>query len=311
MGGRTIKLFLLDGTPMGVIAAEVMNWTGKVYLSPRAQLPVLKSRDEARRSGVYMLVGPDPEGSGKTRVYVGESDNVIGRIQQHDRDESKDFYERTVLVISKDEQLTKAHARYLENRLISLASVNGTALLTNDTRGAIDVRLPESDRADMEAFLEYVQIVLPVLGIGFTQPQLSAASLVATIAATGAGDTASGVSPMFVLSAAGAVGRAREITGQFLLLAGSTARKQATNSWTAYRSTRDQLVADGKLVDSVDDPACYIVREDIAFNSPSAAAAVVAARNMNGRQAWRTDQGETYQQWYERRLTAVPVPVDD
>ena len=55
------RLFLVDGTPSGVITAEVMNWPGKAVASPRSRFADLVRREEATRTGVYIMVGPDPE----------------------------------------------------------------------------------------------------------------------------------------------------------------------------------------------------------------------------------------------------------
>ncbi len=76
MTGKSIRLFLVDGTPIGLLVAEVSNWTGKVLMAPRTRLADLAKRDEARTTGIYMLVGDDPETTGQTRVYVGEADSA-------------------------------------------------------------------------------------------------------------------------------------------------------------------------------------------------------------------------------------------
>ena len=65
---------------------------------------------------------PDPDSPAKDQVYVGEGDSVLARLTGHDTDESKDFWTKAVFVISKDQNLTKAHGRYLESRLIEMAS---------------------------------------------------------------------------------------------------------------------------------------------------------------------------------------------
>jgi hypothetical protein len=39
--GRTLKIFLVDGTPNGLLTAEVMNWTGHAITGPRTRLPEL------------------------------------------------------------------------------------------------------------------------------------------------------------------------------------------------------------------------------------------------------------------------------
>ncbi len=46
MLGKTIRLYLVEGVPSGIITAEIMNWTGKATVCPRSQLAELASRDE-------------------------------------------------------------------------------------------------------------------------------------------------------------------------------------------------------------------------------------------------------------------------
>jgi hypothetical protein len=299
MAGKTIRLFLVDGVSSGLMTLEVMNWTGKVLVLPRSQLAKAGSRSEARRTGVYMLVGPDPDAASRSMVYVGESDDVYQRLLQHDGDEDKDFATRLVLLVSKDENLTKAHGRYLEHRIIELTKASGRAKLVNGQAGS-PVNLPESDRADMDGFLEQMQLVLPVLGFDFTQPKIDASSIADS-------PESESVSPTFVLSEVGVMAKAREIDDEFVVLKGSTARKQGVNSWIAYKALRDQLVQEGKLVEETGDPDRYLVVDDIPFSSPSAAATVLLARTTNGRTHWKVENSEaTYQDWYTRRLNEAP-----
>jgi hypothetical protein len=281
MNGRTIRIYQADGVPSGVLTAENINWTGRLLVAPRSQLGQLADRPGARQTGVYLLVGADPETPGRDLVYVGEGDNVLARLLKHNKDEEKDFWTRTVLVSSKDENLTKSHVRYLESRLIALTKQANRARLTNETEPET-AALPESDKADMEFFLG-------VLGFTFTQQLLTAQG------------PAGGASPVFVMNPVGTFATAREVDGQFVVLKGSTARQQGVESWTSYRVLRDQLAAEGKLVAGRD--GLLVFTEDVPFSSPSAAAAVVYGGNQNGRVAWRrTDTGQTYQPWQEEKL---------
>ncbi len=122
MTGKTIRLYLADGVPSGILTAEIINWTGKVVVAPRSRLAELGKRDEAKRTGIYLLIGSDPESPSQDRVYIGEGDNVFTRIKKHDSDEAKDFFTRVILITSKDDNLTKSHVRYLESRLINLCN---------------------------------------------------------------------------------------------------------------------------------------------------------------------------------------------
>jgi hypothetical protein len=164
--GRSIRLYLVDGTPNGLITAEIVNWTGHVILAPRSRLADLLQRKEPLRTGVYFLFGPDPSDPAQTLLYVGESENVGKRLTQHNKDNEKSFWERVCIVTSKDQNITKGHGKYLESRLIDIAKKAGRAKLTNGTSPEYGW-LPEADLADMEFFLEQIRVILPVLGLDF------------------------------------------------------------------------------------------------------------------------------------------------
>ena len=259
MHGRPTRIHLVDGEPTGILTAEIINWTGKVIVAPRDKLDDVAGRDEVRRTGIYCLIGPDPDVAGREMVYLGEGDNVLTRLASHNKDESKEFWTRCVVVISKDQNLTKSHVRYLESRLIHMGHQAGRARITNGTAPSTPP-LPEPDIADMEFFLQQVQLMFPVLGFGFLQPkpQISNERHI---------EQSSNDSPLFELSVVGAQATAREVNGEFVVFQGSTARKNGSASWTSYRALRDQLIAEGVLSDS-DSPDFLVFSENVAFNSP-------------------------------------------
>jgi hypothetical protein len=286
MAGKSIKLFLVEGVSTGLITAEIGQWTGKATVVPRQRLDVYARRSDARRPGVYVLVGLDPERADRELVYIGEGEDVFERLREHvDR---KEFWTRAIVFTSSDEQLTKAHIRFLESRLVEIGRAAGRSTLENGNTPP-KPGLPEADVSDMELFLEHVQILLPVLGLQFTQP----------LAIRRAGAAAA---PVLELVAVGAHATAREIDGEFVVSVNSTARVDGVDSWSFGKVTRDQLVTEGVLRVSP-DPKLYVFTEDCPFTSPSLAAAVVCARNMNGRLAWRMPgNGKTYAEWQEERL---------
>ena len=111
---------------VAVRLGEVVNWTGKALSAPRSRLGQLIRREEAERTGIYVLIGPDPDRAAGLKAYVGEADRVGTRLRHHETDNDKDFFDRVVFVVSKDENLTKAHARFLESQLIQLTKQAGT-----------------------------------------------------------------------------------------------------------------------------------------------------------------------------------------
>jgi hypothetical protein len=158
-----LYLFLADGVSDGTIIAEIGNWNGKVLAAPRGKLRELLKRSEVSRTGIYVLTGPDPERLGGMVAYIGEADNVAARLRTHLRSGDNDFFTRLAVVVSSDDNLTKAHARFIESRLIRLARQAGAASLINGT-DPDSQRLPEADRADMEFFVEQLTLMPPIVG---------------------------------------------------------------------------------------------------------------------------------------------------
>ena len=302
--GRSIRLFLVDGTPNGLLTAEIMNWTGHVLTGPRSKLAELVQRPECGRTGIYFLVGPDTEDSLRTRVYIGESDDVAQRLKQHNRPEEqggKDFWERVCLVTSKDQNLTKAHVKYLESKLMGIAADVGRCILGNGTAHDYSA-LPESDRADMAYFLDQIRTVLPVLGFDFLRELIKPST---PAAAAPSAPVAKSPRFRFEIPRHGLVAFAQEIDGEFFVLKGSRTRDQWIGVPGGYQGQFQQLVTDGVLVSEGGE---YLVfSDDYAFSSPSAAAAMVSGRQANGRTSWVVDgSGQTYAAWQDQQLNAVP-----
>ncbi|MCY1392261.1 GIY-YIG catalytic domain protein [compost metagenome] len=301
--GRSLRLFLVDGMPNGLLTAEIMNWTGHVLTGPRSKLAELVQRPECARTGVYFLVGPDPDNSLRSKVYIGESDDVAKRLKQHNRPEDqggKDFWERVCLVTSKDQNLTKAHVKYLESLLIAIAGGLGRCKLINGTAHDYG-SLPESDRADMAFFLEQIRTVLPVLGFDFLRELAKPSSM-----ATPSVEASVNESPRFAMQIPKSKERAlaQEIDGEFFVLKGSRARAQwVGGAEHTYRPLFLQLVSDGVLV--TDGSEYLLFNDDYAFSSPSAAAAVVSGRSANGRISWVVeDSGQTYAAWQDAQVNS-------
>lgn len=298
--GKQVRLFLVDGTPGGLLTAEIMNWTGHVIAAPRSDVAELLKRSEARRTGIYILLGDDPETGGGMCAYIGEGDDISARLRQHARaaeQGGKDFWDRVIILTSKDANLTKAHARYLESRLIDLSTRAKRARLMNGTAPPT-IQLPEADVSDMEYFISQALIVLPVLGV-----TLLRSAGVVPLPRVDHPLHPIDASPIFsiALPKATIVARAREIDGEFTVLQGSGARP----TWVAKRvgtgGLPAKLMADGSIV--VDESGRATFSRDVAFGSPSAAGAVITGRACNGRTAWLSEStGETFGHWQSRGL---------
>ena len=273
MTSATIKLFLPLGDAKSLRTAEISNWTGKAVAAPRTELEDLLQREELDKSGVYILIGTDPS-SGLPFAYIGEAEVVRDRLKQH---KSREFWISAIVFVSKDENLTKAHIRYLEGRLISEAT--NAARFTLDNSQAGGSKLPESDREDMEVFLSRIRQLLPVLGSDILIP---------------VGQPAAKRQPggTLLCRVKDAVGRGHRTPDGFVILKGSTAvlrERQAAHKWPSSIAIRKKLIADGTLVQK---DGLYLFTRDVELSSPSAAAAVIQGGSANGLVEWKTKDGK-------------------
>jgi len=275
MTSATIKLFLPRGDAKSLRTAEISNWTGKAVAAPRTELDELISREELDKAGIYILVGNDPL-TNAPRAYIGEAEIVRDRLKQH---KAKEFWVSAIVFVSKDENLTKAHVRYLESRLLAeAAQVNRFTLEQNQSGGS---RLPESDREDMEVFLDRIRQLLPVLGSDILSPFVQA-----SVAKTQAGGV------LFCRSR-GAEAQGQRPPDGFVVLQGSTAvrtHRPSADTYPYVIAQRKQLIADGTLVSK---DGYLVFTKDVEFSSPSAAAATVQGGSANGLIAWKTKDGKT------------------
>ncbi|MEB3205206.1 MAG: GIY-YIG nuclease family protein, partial [Candidatus Sericytochromatia bacterium] len=144
--GKTIRVYLADGTATGIRHATLGNWSGQALLIPRTLYPKVRNWTELLKPGVYFLIGNELNDYYQKSVYIGESENIISRLDSHIS--SKPFWGEVVVFTNKDDYLTKAHVRYLESELIRTSRSSGRYAVENSTASNL-TRLPRSDQDEM------------------------------------------------------------------------------------------------------------------------------------------------------------------
>jgi hypothetical protein len=273
VASATIKLFLIHADARRLRTAEISNWNGKALAAPRTELDLLLEREELSKSGVYFLLGTNTD-TGNPHAYIGEAEELRARLKSH---RSKEFWISAIVFLSKDENLTKAHIRYLEGRLLGKAKLAARYTLENDKESG--AKLPESDIQDMEVFLEKIEQLLPVLGtdVLVSIPTKTAASPKAEVLT-------------FKVRDASATGQRTE--AGFVVFKDSTAMVEERQSAEQYHSfvlrLRQRLLDEGVLVQKGN---LYVFMKDYEFNSPSSAASAIAGGGTNGLRSWRYSDG--------------------
>lgn len=280
----TVKIFLVHGDPASVKTAEISNWTGKAVSGPRSQLELVLQREEAAKPGVYFLTGVNPE-TGRERVYIGEAENIRSRIKGH---LEREFWKTISFFVSKDENLTKAHIKYLEGQLIERAKAAGRYELENtNSSGSL---LPESDTADMDVFLARMEQLLPLLGQDFlkpiSKPEKKAVKL-----------------DLLYCAIKNVKARGKQTESGFVVLTDSEAvleERPSTQKYPYPAILRTQLLNEGVLEKRKDR---LVFKRDFEFSSPSAAASVIHGGHANGLREWRDPKGVPLKDKEEKELS--------
>lgn len=273
--GKSIELFLVNGTADSLTIAELSNWNGKAIKIPRIEVSSC-DRDDITQAGVYFLFCKEDDGSDS--VYIGEAENVKDRLVQHLRDyqseKEKYYWSTAVVFIGRD--LNKALIRYLENRFVEIARASKRYLiLTKNTyRNTV---MKESQVAVMEEFVDNVKILINALGY----------KVLESFAQMDSSTTLVDNELLYITS--GSVNATGKVTAEgFVVFAGATVNeKTSVKSLSAGMKKQRQKLFNSSKVENL------ITTEDILFSSSSAAADFILGYSVSGPRTWKTKEGKS------------------
>jgi len=255
------------------------NRTGPVLASSfnRTNYKQVLIQEEFNKTGVYLLVGSS-EGSGLPTIYIGEGDPVKDRLNQHYS--KKDFWDRAVFFVTKDNSLNKAHVQHLEARLMELAHAAKQCKVENSVQ-PLAPTLSQSQTADVESFLLDMLSIFPLLDLGVFEKT----------------ETICKPNELLYIEAKGIKATGYEDPKGFVVLNESQLVKDVVPSIHAYMtSLRKDLLEQGVI--SANGNA-FVFNQDYVFNSSSMAAGVIQGRTANGRKDWKNKEGKTLRQLQE------------
>lgn len=273
--GKSIELFLVNGTADSLIIAELSNWNGKAIKIPRIEVSSC-DREDITQAGVYFLFCKEDDGSDS--VYIGEAENVKDRLVQHLRDyqseKEKHYWNTAVIFIGRD--LNKALIRYLENRFVEIARTSKRYLvLTKNTyRNTV---MKESQVAVMEEFVDNVKILINALGYKVLEP----------FAQVDLSGTTFDDELLYITS--GSVNASGKVTAEgFVVFAGA-----AINEKTSIKSLSSGMQKQRQKLFDSDKVQNLVTIEDILFSSSSAAADFILGYSVSGPRTWKDKDGRS------------------
>lgn len=280
--GKSINLFLMDGTATGRMKCTLANWTGVAYKIPRTALDLCKERDDLKQSGIYFLFGTSDQ-TGNNVVYVGQAgarkngEGLLYRLQEHKRNPDKDYWTEAVVFTTSNNSFGPTEISYLENRFCGLALAANRDEVKNGndpTHGNI----MEEKESELEEFVDNARIVMGTLGHKVFEP------LVAEKAAADADVTVPNDEPILYFNRTNLKATGRRASDGFVVFKGSAVSPALQKS-----CPENVIKLRNRYKEKID--ANHILTEDILLTSPSAAAAFVGGSSLSGNELWKTADG--------------------
>jgi len=268
--GKTIQIYLPDGNPRSVKIVEITTSIAKGIFIPRSKLNNIEDRKELDSVGIYFLFGENDD-LGKPTVYIGEAENLIKRLKQHNS--SKDFWNTAIAFFSEKNNLNKAHVKYLENYCCMMANRVNRCNLENSVNPTKS-NITEADENFVLSLFEDINVLLGTLGYPIFEGVIKEAN-----------------NKQYICQRRNANAKGEYNEDGFVIFKGSKANLEATSSCPEGIKRFRQSLIDKKVLSK--EGGSYIFNEDFMFNSPSTAAAVVIGASSNGWIEWKNSEGKT------------------
>lgn len=265
--GKKITLFLIDGSANGRVLCELSNWSGKAYKIPRNQIKISEERKDLDNTGVYILFGKDDDGT--HTAYIGEAENIRQRLFQHLSNE--DFWNEAIVFISKDNNLNKAHIKYLENRLYEIAVNANRYSLTNKVKPTKS-SISEPDQAEMEEFLDNLKLLVNTLGHKIFEPVLEINNT----------DTKDYI---YTIERKNCIAKGKPTNEGFVIFKDSEIATHLGNSVNGSLIQLRTKLEENGIIQKIDEKVVF--KQNYIFSSSSSAATMVLGVSANGRKEWK------------------------
>lgn len=274
--GKTITTYLIDGDPQGSQYVFISNKICKMLLIPRANLSIINQREELQSPAFYILLGDNDDLQPK--AYLGETENFRERVKEHDS--KKTFWDKVLVFISKDGDMTKADVRYLEFLAIKTAFRAKRFILEDNKRIPKMPKLPEHQLDCMNEFFDDIKLLTAFIGYEIFE-----------IIEYKEGDI------IFTFETKECHAKGIYSEKGFTVLKNSILSPKTLPSF-GWKEARDSFI---KKFTKKKDELIYL-EEDQIFTSPSKAANYCSGSSNNGWIVWKDQKGQTLDEVYRNKL---------
>ncbi len=273
--GKTVTTYLIDGDPKGTQYAFISNKICQMFVVPRSNLDYLSQQEKLQKPAFYILIGEDD--NLKPKAYIGETENFKERVKDHDV--KKTFWQRALIFISKDADMTKADVQYLEHLAIASAKIANTYVLNENRQTPKAPNLPEYQRDAMDEFFEDIRFLAAFIGCNIFEVSQPKAEHI------------------FYTKGRGCDARGFYSSTGYTVLKGSIISPSSVPS-LKWSEKRQKMLQEYTAAEA----GKHILTSDITFSSPSAAADFCIGSSNNGWIIWKDKEGNTLDSVYRNQL---------
>ena len=262
--GKTVTTYLIDGDPKGTQYAFISNKICQMFIVPRSNLSYLNTQEKLQKPAFYILLGEDE--ATKPQAYIGETENFRERVKDHDS--KKSFWQKALIFVSKDADMTKADVQYLEHKAIVEAKKANAFVLSDNKQTPKAPNLPEYQQDSMDEFFEDVKFLASFIGCNifeFVQPKAEL---------------------LFQVKGRGCDSKGIYDSNGFTVLKGSIIAPTATSSF-GWIDKRNKIIKEYTTTNG--DKITMTTNK--TFSSPSTAASFCLGRSANGWIEWKDKDG--------------------
>ena len=274
--GKTVTTYLIDGDPKGTQYAFISNKICQMFVVPRSNLSYLNTQEKLQKPAFYILLGEDE--ATKPQAYIGETENFRERVKDHDN--KKSFWQKALIFVSKDADMTKADVQYLEHKAIAEAKKANTFVLSDNKQTPKAPNLPEYRQDSMDEFFEDAKFLASFIGCNIfeiSQPKAT--------------------ENLFYIKRRGCEAKGFYSSNGFTVQKGSVIAKTVVPSF-GWKDKRNEMLQEHTVAEGEH----LVLTSDKTFSSPSTAAMFVLGRPSNGWMDWKDNDGNTLDSVYRNHL---------
>ena len=273
--GKTVTTYLIDSDPKGTQYSFISNKICQMFVIPRSNLAYLNEQEKLHKPAFYILIGEDE--ATKPQAYIGETENFKERVKDHDS--KKAFWQKALVFVSKDEDMTKADVQYLEYRAIAEAKQSNSFVLNENKQIPKAPNLPEHQRDAMDEFFEDIKFLASFIGCGIfeiSQPKEE---------------------HLFYTKGRGCDAKGFYNSSGFTVLKGSMIVNNCTQSFQ-WKEKRGKMLKEYATCNN----GIWTMLSNKTFASPSTAAMFCLGRAANGWTEWKDKKGNSLDSVYRKQL---------